>query len=204
VEGQDSLHLDQSAERVGVHAYQGAIYLEEATADDWCFLVMERSHLYFDEFFDNFKENSRSEYRKLTKTEKRWLSERDCPVVRVAVPKGGMVLWDSRLVHAGAPPVFGRDNVGRWRYVSFVCMTPAQWASATDVGKKVDGFRKLQCSSHWPSQRVKFFQSGKPTAQDITKLPAEAMTTEAKQLVGEIAYNYHDDTPNGPADQQWA
>ena len=36
---QSWLHIDQGAGRVGVHAYQGGVYLEKADADDWVFEV---------------------------------------------------------------------------------------------------------------------------------------------------------------------
>ena len=37
------LHLDQGVSRPGLHAYQGAVYLEEQTADDWCFQVSTKN-----------------------------------------------------------------------------------------------------------------------------------------------------------------
>ena len=36
------LHLDQTARRRGLHAYQGAVYLETADHDDWTFEVSLR------------------------------------------------------------------------------------------------------------------------------------------------------------------
>ena len=36
---QSWLHIDQGAGRVGLHAYQGGVYLETADADDWVFEV---------------------------------------------------------------------------------------------------------------------------------------------------------------------
>jgi hypothetical protein len=33
------LHLDQTSRRIGLHAYQGAVYLEDADQDDWTFEV---------------------------------------------------------------------------------------------------------------------------------------------------------------------
>ncbi len=105
------LHLDQGPNRSGLHAYQGAIYLEEATASDYCFKVIEKSHKFFDGFFENFEPNPRAHYRLMTEREVDWyLSHEGCSIERVAVPQGGMVLWDSRTVHAGAPPLEGRDN----------------------------------------------------------------------------------------------
>ena len=36
---QSWLHIDQGAGRVGLHAYQGGVYLETANLDDWVFEV---------------------------------------------------------------------------------------------------------------------------------------------------------------------
>jgi hypothetical protein len=40
----------------------------------------------------------------LNKTQRKWYDDKDCPLVYVPVPKGGMVLWDSRTVHDTDPP----------------------------------------------------------------------------------------------------
>ena len=131
-----SLHHDQGPERKGLHAYQGAVYIEEALEDDWCFAVLEKSHKFHDEFFQTHSANPRSEYCSLCSQNVLWYVERDSYFKRLAVPKGGMVLWDSRTVHMGAPPKAGRQNPGRWRYVVFVSMAPAIWALPADLALK--------------------------------------------------------------------
>ena len=133
-----------------------------------------------------------------TKRERKWFEEAGCMKRQIPGPKGGIVLWDSRTVHAGAQPIFGRKNMGRWRFVCFVCMAPAIWADAEDLRKKVDGYNKLQCSNHWPISSIKFFNSGRITDCHITSLPPEAQTPEALQLVGVQPYDFNDGRPNGP------
>ena len=39
----DGLHHDQGPRRIGFHAIQGAVCLEEALEDDWCFKVITGS-----------------------------------------------------------------------------------------------------------------------------------------------------------------
>ncbi|XP_045210096.2 uncharacterized protein LOC123561653 [Mercenaria mercenaria] len=123
------LHLDQEACREGLHAYQGAVYLEKACEDDWTLQVMDKSHKVFKKFFEEneraAKKSNEKQFFRLSKTQVRYFEQSRCKIKRVPVPKGGMVLWDSRLVHANAQPKEGRTNPGRWRYVVFVSMTPA-------------------------------------------------------------------------------
>lgn len=134
------LHLDQGANRLGLHAYQSGVYLEESSTSDHCFRVLKGSHKFIQEFYDHFplaaKESSSMEYYELRDEEIKWYSDLGCLQATVPVPKGGMVLWDSRLVHDNARPIKGRPNSDRWRHVVFVCMTPAKWAKQSDIKKK--------------------------------------------------------------------
>ncbi len=91
-----SLHLDQGPQRVGLHAFQGAVYLEQADDDDWCFQVLETSHKHHNDFFKQFPPNPHSEFRPLSDMEIEWLKGRWYKHVRVPVSKGAIVLWDSR------------------------------------------------------------------------------------------------------------
>ncbi|XP_064611608.1 uncharacterized protein LOC135475610 [Liolophura sinensis] len=134
------LHSDQSASQIGRHCVQGAVYLESADEDDWTLEVLEESHKYHQEFMQShpkaFLRSSLAKFYRLRDGEPEWFEEKGCLRKTVAVPKGGMVLWDSRLIHANAKPVKGRRNPGRWRHVVFVCMGPAIWASDRDLQQK--------------------------------------------------------------------
>ncbi|WAR01995.1 hypothetical protein MAR_008553 [Mya arenaria] len=138
------LHLDQESKKDGLHVYQGGVYLKEACHDDWTLQVMENSHNVFEKFL---RENPKAaqvsiekKFFKLNKTQVKYFQKNGCKIVRVPMPKGGLVLWDSRLVHDNAQPLEGRENPGRWRYVVFVSMTPAKWASLADMDLKRDAF----------------------------------------------------------------
>ncbi len=193
----DGLHLDQGPRRLGFHAYQGALYMEEAATNDYCFKVIKNSHKYHTEFFDNYKPNPRSEFRKLKEKEVDWyLGHVGCSIERIAVPKGGMVLWDSRTVHAGAPPIRNRENA-RWRYVSFVCMAPAKWADFIDLAEKKRGYETMRTSNHWPANGAHLFKDYAPVKnKDFLEQPDIAKTDEAKRLSGVLPYEqFPEDLP---------
>lgn len=204
--GEHWLHLDQSAVREGLHAYQGGVYLEEAAENDWTLHVLEGSHLLLKEFYDeNERATGRSivnDYYSLLNEDVNEMQRKGCQLKRVAVPKGGMVLWDSRLVHANASPVKGRKHPGRWRYVVFVSMTPAIWASREDMKKKREAYDTVVMTTHWSSQGIRYFKTyipsyAKADVSKQTELPEIAKTLEAKLLSGVVQYNFKDGKPNG-------
>ena len=192
-----SLHLDQGPNRPGLHAYQSALYLETADEDDWCFQVLTKSHLHSEEFFKKF--GGGGGFRTLNDEEVNWLLERGCGHVRVPVPQGGMVLWDSRLVHDGAAPKVDRANKDRWRFVNFISMTPAIWANEDDMEKHKLGYETLRCSRHWSSSGFSLFPESRPLrGKSIEELPDIAKSKEARLLAGDLRYDFTDGKSNGP------
>ena len=191
-----NLHYDQSPERTGLHAYQGGVYLEQANEEDWCFAVIEKSHLHFEDFFKAHP--PKKEFRELSKAEISWFEDRGCNVKRIPVPKGGIVLWDSRTVHTGARPKRHRKHP-RWRYVVFVCMGPAVWASADDMETKKAGYQELRVSPHWPANGAALFPKCrfKADLSAVEDLPEIAKCEEARLLAGDLTYDFEDGRPNG-------
>lgn len=203
--GDDWLHVDQSAARIGLHALQGAVYLEEACEDDWTLTVLEGSHTLLDDFFrTNVRASIRSSasFYRLTKQDMEYFDKKGCKIKRVPVPKGGMVLWDSRTVHANANPVKGRKHPGRWRFCVFVSMTPAIWTTDVDLQEKREAYNQVLMTTHWSSQGVSFFSKHVPPGSqkdvDYPKtLPDIAKTREAKLLSGVKMYDFNDGNPTG-------
>ena len=104
------LHADCTPSRIGLHAYQGALYLEEQEEDDWTFQVMVGSHKKLEEFYTKFPECAERARRcgchlDLLEKDVKYFKDIGCNIVRVSVPKGGLALWDSRLIHANARPL---------------------------------------------------------------------------------------------------
>ena len=65
------LHCDQKATRHGLHAYQGAVYLEAVSDQDYCLRVLEKSQNCHQYFFNTFpsarKRSIDKEFYRLTK-----------------------------------------------------------------------------------------------------------------------------------------
>ncbi|XP_076451336.1 uncharacterized protein LOC143287275 [Babylonia areolata] len=191
------LHLDQTARRQGLHAYQGAVYLEAADHDDWTFEVVEKSHSLFDEYYDtNSEQQKRALFRGHMKAREEhldWMRARGCVQRRVPVPSGGMVLWDSRLIHANARPRKGRAHPGRWRWVVFTCMAPACWATQKALALKRQAYDNLQMTTHWPCDDVGLMSTTLPSyaakeLRPLDSLPEVARGVVAKRLAGALAY----------------
>ncbi|KAL8569721.1 hypothetical protein ACOMHN_007244 [Nucella lapillus] len=191
------LHLDQTSRRQGLHAFQGAVYLRTADEDDWTFEVVEKSHSFFDEFYETHGEHQkRAFFRGYAKTREEhidWMKARGCVQRRVPVPAGGMVLWDSRLIHANARPKKDRRHPERWRWVVFLCMTPACWATKTALDIKRQAYINLQMTTHWPCDDVGLMPTTLPSyaareLHPLDTLPEVAKSVTAKRLVGVMKY----------------
>ncbi|XP_041354175.1 uncharacterized protein LOC121372002 isoform X3 [Gigantopelta aegis] len=199
-EGQHWLHCDQGPKRKGLHCYQGAVYLEHCDEDDWAFEVLEKSHDLFERFYQESehaltegKEDPLWRLRHLNDEDLKWYLDEGCNPRRIAVPKGGMILWDSRLIHANARPLRNRNNPGRWRYVVFVSMGPAAWATEHDLEIKRDAYKNLKMTTHWPCFGIGVHPTDPPRCAYIevsmvSELPEVAKTLEAKRLMGVEPY----------------
>ncbi|VDH93886.1 Hypothetical predicted protein [Mytilus galloprovincialis] len=118
--------MDPDSCREGLHVYQGAVYLEETTENDYCFRVLENSVQVHKEFYESFpkviEETTGKDFYCLSKEHFDWYLSKGCKIKKVPVP---MVLWDSRMIHDNIAPLAGRPYSKRWRFVVFVCMAPA-------------------------------------------------------------------------------
>lgn len=172
--------------------------MEECAEDDWTFEVLEGSHLLFDDYMET------NQCWMLSNKDVQWFTDQGCPRKRVPCPRGGMILWDSRLFHANARPREGRQNPGRWRFVVFVCMAPAWWAEQDDLETKQKAYDKLELTTHWPARGVQLFARNVNTriypadTGYVTSLPEVALSNEAKQLAGVLPYE--DDGETDPND----
>ncbi|WAQ95726.1 hypothetical protein MAR_028416 [Mya arenaria] len=197
------LHADTTPSRVGLHAYQGALYLEEQTKKDWTFQVIEGSHKYSEKLFQDCPDKTEASrrlgyYYKLVDGDTQYFEDKGCRTMRVPVPKGGMVLWDSRLVHANARPLPNRKTKGRWRFVTFISMTPAIWANETDLEKHREAYRKPTLTTHWSSQGIRLLKTScSPGIPFPNTVPEVAQTLEARQLSAMEPYDFNDGRPNG-------
>ena len=197
------LHIDHSPARSGQHIYQGALYLEATSETDYCFRVLNGSHRHTDTFYTSHERAKRKsgagDFYRLTTDEVDWFKSRDCVLTNVPVPKGGMVLWDSRTVHDNTRPEYGRPNKDRWRFVVFSCMGPARWASPKDLSIKRKAYKELLMTAHWPCQGVRVFESRIPSKQIVPEImPKIACSDDVRRLCGILQYDFEDGESNGP------
>jgi hypothetical protein len=91
-----------------------------------------------------------------------------------------MVFWDSRTIHKGTAHSENRIDPDRWRFVIYVCYTPAKRQTEKDTIKKKNAYIDNRCTTHWPYNVVvnhKVFNDKK-----INKL--EDLTERNKKCLG--------------------
>jgi hypothetical protein len=91
-----------------------------------------------------------------------------------------MIFWDSRTIHKGTAPMTDRKNLDRWRFIIYVCYTPAYLQNKEDKRKKREAYVENRCTSHWPHGVAIF-----PKASDDTKVNKPSDLTERqKKCIG--------------------
>ncbi|KAK7504841.1 hypothetical protein BaRGS_00003869 [Batillaria attramentaria] len=188
------LHIDESVNPdTSLRCYQGAVYLEHADEDDWTFQVLEGSHKLYEDFWRDHPD----EYERSMKTGGgsshftpdvlRWWANRRCPPRRLTVPKGSLVLWDSRTAHANANPIRGRKHPDRWRWILILSMWPVSLVGEEGVKLRKKAYDTVTETCH--DVRIKPFENLKiPPKHPVTELPEIARTLEARRLAGAEPY----------------
>lgn len=149
--GRDWWHCDQGPKKLGFQSVQGFVNLEETESEDGCFTCIPGSHKYHEELFKAFPGVFTDDWVRLAEVQKRWYMDKDLVPVRVPCPKGGMVLWDSRTIHANSTALKGRSHPERKRMVVYTCMTPASRITPAELRKKQKYFYEGRVTNHYPS-----------------------------------------------------
>ena len=169
----DWYHLDQATARNDLESVQGWVTGEDVEEGDATLTLLKGSHLKHAEFAKKFDlQKLTANWYKLTQEQVDWYKQ-ECERVDVVCPKGSLVLWDSRTVHAGKGPVKGRSNSTRQRGVVYVCMTPARLLTPALIRKRQNIVLAKRTSSHWP-HRPKLFGVLPRTYNSNVKIPPVA------------------------------
>lgn len=144
-------HLDQASNKRDMCCVQGFINFEDTQNGDGCLSVLEKSHLFFNEFYENFKIDTHGKdwFLLNQKIHIDWFRSKGCEWRTIMAPKGSMIFWDSRTVHMGTAPRRGRP-FPNWRILAYVCYTPAQLQNNYDAKLKRNAFVENKCTAHWP------------------------------------------------------
>jgi len=132
----DWLHVDQRSSNEAFGSWQGLVNVgDDLSEEDHTFTCMPGTHRQFGAFFRNHPnaaEACRSkDWYKFKPEELGFFG--GAPTIKVPVPKGGLLLWDSRLVHASSKSTAA---VHKWRNVAYVCCTPRSWATENGLKRK--------------------------------------------------------------------
>lgn len=100
--------------------------------------------------------------------------------MKILAPKGSIVFWDSRTFHKGTAPIENRVNIDRWRFVIYVCYTPARLQTDDDTEKKIHAYINNKCTTHWPYK----VQVGGKAPDDYKINSISDLTSRNKKCLG--------------------
>ena len=193
--GNTWLHMDQAPARHGFECVQAWVTGEDVEAGDATLRVLAGSHNFHQKFSEHFDVKEKKDWYKLNKEEREWFAEQGCDDLRITVPAGGMVLWDSRTIHSGASPLKEAANP-KPRNIVYVCMqpragtpgmelTPKQREAALTkaLKKRKDIFDPNgkfygRMTTHWPIKTLlfgKYPQAYGPKPDSWEKIPMTQM-----------------------------
>ena len=188
---QDWLHLDQSPQRNGFECVQSWLTAHDVGPGDGTLTLLEGSHKLHGAFAEHFGLKNDKQYRKdwfkLEPEHVAWYKAQGCKQIAVECPKGSMVLWESRTVHAGRAAVKGRP-VARNRMVAYISMMPTPQLKKHEIVKKQQAILSGRLTSHWAAQHVKLFAKhprtyGKALPPPVAYEPPK-LTLRGAQLAG--------------------
>ncbi len=160
------IHVDQSFRSSKFMCYQGALALSEQTPEDGTTIIVPKSHKAHKKMAKWIAKQKNRKIRELGK--KHWykLSKDELEKlyyfcgekpVRLYVPKGSIVIWDSRTFHSGSLPLVTRKNKDGWRFATYVSYGHLEIArryfterqiSQADT-KRIKAFDEKRTTSHW-------------------------------------------------------
>jgi hypothetical protein len=106
-----------------------------------------------------------------------FIKEKGCEPIRICCPRGSLVLWDSRTMHAGYESSRSRTNPN-FRMVAYVCYVPRSQATPKQLLKKQKAFNEQRTTSHWPQYSKLFGKT--PRTYGNAELPFVASVEPPK------------------------
>lgn len=147
-------HVDQSPLKRGLHCVQGIINLGQAGPEDGSLMVMPRSNLYYDEFWETQTDPSsweKIDWRRFSEKEMEWWESKGLRAIKVEAEPGDLLLWDSRVVHWGGEPTKNSNTI---RTVIYASYSPARFASQEALAEKQRVFKVHGATTHWAHDNI--------------------------------------------------
>jgi len=150
-------HTDQKLSDSEFRCVQSWVTAYDVNEGDATLTFLEGSHKYHEQFAKKFnKTQEKADWYKLTtKEEYDFFIEKGCKVKSIICPAGSLVCWDSRTMHAGKESLKDRE-IPNFRGIGYLCYTPRNLISETNLKKKRKAFNEMRTTSHWP-HRPKLF-----------------------------------------------
>lgn len=186
-DGKSWIHCDQSFLRNGSECVQGWINAYDTNEGDATLTFLEGSNNYHRDFRNQFNPTSKDDWFILSEEHIDWYSKtKGCVRKNIKCPAGSLVLWDSRTIHCGKEPDIARTKPN-YRCVVYVCYTPRSKATSSAINKKIDAWKDLRTTSHWP-HKPKLFPAypntwNKPVP-NIVQIPRPQINDLAYRLIG--------------------
>lgn len=182
-------HFDQSTMRTNFECVQGWVTGLDVNDGDATLVVMVGSHFYHKAYGETYGQ-VKDDWVKVENTD--FFKVRGCFEQRIICPKGSLVLWDSRTLHYGSAPLFGR-KVQNYRSIVYVCYTPRSLSSDKDRKYKVKYFENRgshgygRTMNHWPHRPKVFGEI--PRIYDgnvplVTPLPNPIINPCFRRMIG--------------------
>lgn len=207
------LHCDQSFLKNDKESIQGWVTSNDVNFGDATLVVLIGSHKYHKEFSeykqkqildeaicrrggqkndhivkcvqDEIKKTFTDWYR-LSDEDILWFLEKGCNRKYIQCSAGSMVLWDSRTIHSGTGVDINRTNQN-FRNIVYICMTPRNMSTKSNIKKHIKAFEELRMTNHFPHRGklfpVKPYTRGKKL-EPVNKINKPILTNLGLKLCG--------------------
>lgn len=179
-------HTDQSYTYNDFRTVQSWVTAQDVEDGDATLAIMESSHLYHQDFAEEFKITNKADWFKLDREQESWYFDHGCTYKKIKCPKGSLVFWDSRTIHCGVEANKGRLNP-KFRAVVYLCYMPKNTSSEKELEKKRNAFKTLRTTSHYANKAKLFakepqhYGKGLP---EITAIQSPILSDLGRSLAG--------------------
>jgi len=185
--GNGWLHCDQSFTRNNFECVQSWVTAYDVRPGDATLTFIEGSHKHHAGFRAEHGIDVGTNWYRLAPDDVAFYTRKGCVQRAITCPKGSLVLWDSRTIHAGLEPHKSRP-LQNTRCVAYLCYMPrSRIIQPLVIEKRIKAFEDGRTTSHWPD-RVTLFAK-KPNTYGTPLPPIElpqppVLSKLGRQLVG--------------------
>ncbi len=184
--GKDWLHVDQSFTRNGFECIQGFVTAWDIDEGDASLLFLEKSHQRHKQFREHFQVTEQSDWYRFKAKELEFYRRNGHAQKAIACRAGSLVLWDSRLVHAGTK-AFKQRKHAKIRHVVYLCQIPRVRCTSKMLSKRIAAFEARRTTNHWPDKVKLFPVTPKMYGNSVPRVtipPAPVLSALGRRLVG--------------------